>query len=305
MKGMPADVDLEDALAEFDAVRPRLFGIAYRMLGRVVEAEDVVQDAWLKWQATDRAGVRVPAAFLSTMTTRLALNVAQSAHARRETYLGPWVPEPVDTSLDPLLGAERGEALELALLMLLEKLTPRERAAYVLHEAFAYPFADIGAVLTIGEAAARQLVSRARKHLADERSARVDPQEQRRLLDAFIAAAGSGDVAALEALLTEDVVTYSDGGGVASAARRPVFGRARVAAFITGIAAKLGPGQQVLRIEANGLSSMLFTRGDEIYAFGTVDASADGIDRVLLVLNPAKLTTIAQHASDASGESVR
>ncbi len=132
-----ADIDT------FEAVRPRLFGIAYRMLGTRHEAEEIVQEAWLRWQGTDRAAVREPAAFLATATTRLAINEAQSARARRETYIGPWLPEPVDTGADPLLGAVTGEALELGVLMLLEKLTPTERATYVLREAFDYSYGEI------------------------------------------------------------------------------------------------------------------------------------------------------------------
>src|SRR5262245_21591882 len=165
------------------------------MLGSVAEAEDVVQDAWTRWQSTDRGVVRDSQAFLATTTTRLAINVLQSARTRRETYVGPWLPEPVDTSADPTLGAERGEALELAVLVLLERLSPTERAAFVLREAFDYPYTDIAEVLRVEEANARQLVTRARKHVADGRRARVSHVEQARLLHAFISAAQAGDLA--------------------------------------------------------------------------------------------------------------
>jgi RNA polymerase sigma factor (sigma-70 family) len=150
-------------------VRPRLFGIAYRMLGSAAEAEDVVQDVWLRWQSTNRSAVENPPAYLATTTTRLCINLAQSAHTRRETYIGTWLPEPVDTGSDPTVGAERGEALKLAVLMLLEKLSPSERAAYVLREAFDYSYHQIADILQIEEANVRQLVSRARKHIADGR----------------------------------------------------------------------------------------------------------------------------------------
>ncbi|MEV4808785.1 sigma-70 family RNA polymerase sigma factor [Micromonospora avicenniae] len=146
-------------------MRPRLFGIAYRMLGSASEADDLLQDVWLGWQATDWSVVNDPGAFLATTTTRLAINELQSVRARRETYVGPWLPEPVDTSADPFLGAERGEALELAVLMLMEELTPPERAAYVLREAFDYPYAQIADILQSTEPAVRQMVSRARKHV--------------------------------------------------------------------------------------------------------------------------------------------
>src|SRR5205814_6402981 len=133
----------DDGLAAFAPVRPRLFGIAYRMLGSAAEAEDIVQDVWLRWQSTNRAAVENPPAYLATTTTRLCINLVQSAHARRETYIGTWLPEPVDTSSDPRIGAERSEALKLAVLILLEKLSPTERAAYVLREAFDYPYCQI------------------------------------------------------------------------------------------------------------------------------------------------------------------
>src|SRR3954469_11104682 len=136
----PTPADLDHAASVFASVRPRLFGIAYRMLGSATEAEDIVQEVWLRWQGCDRSEVLDAPAFLATTTTRLAINAAQSARSRRETYLGPWLPEPVDTSADPPLGAERGEALELAVLLLLEHLSPTERAAYVLREAFDYPY---------------------------------------------------------------------------------------------------------------------------------------------------------------------
>ena len=170
---------LDDGLSVFVSVRPRLFGIAYRMLGSAAEAEDIVQDVWLRWQTTDRSVVLNPPAFLATTTTRLAINLAQSARSRRETYVGPWLPEPVDTSSDPHLGAERGEALEFAVLLLLEKLSPTERAAYILREAFNYPYEDIADILQLAEANTRQLVTRARKHLADGRREPMRSDEQR------------------------------------------------------------------------------------------------------------------------------
>src|SRR3954447_25252294 len=160
----PAARALDGAASVFVGLRPRLFGIAYRMLGSSAEAEDVVQEAWVRWQTTDRTAVMDPAAFLATITTRLAITVAQSARKRRETYVGPWLPEPVDTGADPQIGAERGEALEFAVLLLLERLTPTERAAYVLREAFDYPYRQIADVIQLNEPAVRQLVSRARKH---------------------------------------------------------------------------------------------------------------------------------------------
>jgi len=199
----------DDGLPAFMRVRPRLFGIAYRMLGSAAEAEDIVQDVWVRWQTADRRLVRDAAAFLATTTTRLAINVRQSARSRRETYVGRWLPEPVDTSADPGLGAERGEALELGVVQLLKKLSPTERAAYILREAFDYTYRDIASVLRLAEANARQVVTRARQHVASGRRIPASSTEQRRLLDAFIAAAQHGDVAGLEGVLASDVVSTS------------------------------------------------------------------------------------------------
>jgi RNA polymerase sigma-70 factor (ECF subfamily) len=191
--------------APFEAVRPRLFGIAYRTLESAADADDVVQDAWIRWQGTDRDEVRDPGAFLATTTKRLALNVAQSAHARRETCIQPWHPEPVDAHGDPTLAAERREALELAILTLSERLSPTERAAYVLREAFDYPYRQIAGVLATSEANARQLVARGRVRLAGGRRRQVSASEQQRFVDAFVDAAQTGDLMTLEQLLAAEV----------------------------------------------------------------------------------------------------
>ena len=196
-------------VASFVAVRPRLFGIAYRTLESADDAEDVVQDTWIRWQGADRNEVRDAAAFLATTTRRLALNVAQSARARRETSIDPWHREPVDAQADPTHGAEQREALALALRMLMEKLSPSERAAYVLREAFDYPYRRISGVLATSEANARQLVARARLRLASESRRQVSAAEQRRFVAAFVGAARTGDLTTLERLLAADVVTSS------------------------------------------------------------------------------------------------
>ncbi|QKG27115.1 RNA polymerase sigma-70 factor [Actinomadura verrucosospora] len=289
---VPPD-DLDHAAAVFGEVRPRLFGIAYRMLGGVTEAEDLVQDVWLRWQACDRAAVADPAAFLATTATRLAINVLRSARVRRETYVGPWLPEPVDTGADPHLGAERGEALNLAVLMLLERLSPTERAAYVLREAFDYPYPQIAAIVQVGEVAARQLVSRARKHLRSERRAPVTGAEQRRLLTAFVAAARAGDLAALEEILAADAVSYSDGGGAVRASRFPVVGAVRVAKYVTAFADRFWDGADVQWATANGQAAALLRRDGEIFAVLTVDASDRGIGRILWMMNPAKIAAVS------------
>jgi RNA polymerase sigma-70 factor (ECF subfamily) len=292
-----------DPLPEFVKARPRLFGIAYRILGSAAEAEDIVQDVWLRWQVTDRSVVVDPPAFLATAATRLAITVAQSARLRRETYVGPWLPEPVDTSRDPHLGAERGQALEFAVLLLLEKLSPTERAAYVLREAFDYPYRQIAEVLQLEEANTRQLVARARQHIADGRRVPVSSAEQRRLLQAFIAAAEKGDLAALEGLLASDVVSYSDGGGVVRAARTPVAGRERVATFIAAFASHFWTGVTLTWIQTNGQSSVLISRDGATVALATIDASEQGISQILWMMRPSKLTAIPKPEQTKGGVS--
>jgi RNA polymerase sigma-70 factor (ECF subfamily) len=284
--------DLEHAVAVFTSVRPRLFGIAYRMLSSATEAEDLVQEVWLRWQTSDRGAVTNPAAYLATATTRLAINALQSARVRRETYVGPWLPEPVDTSADPYLGAERGEALEFAALLLMEKLTPNERAAYVLREAFDYSYARIADILRASEPSARQLVSRARKHMASERRTPATAARQRELLTTFIAAARSGDMAALERLLTADVANMADGNGRVRVARRPLVGASRVVKFLNAMS-WFWEGVDVRWVSTNGQTSAVLRRDGEVYGLLTVSASTEGIDQLLWMVNPEKNAAVS------------
>jgi RNA polymerase sigma factor (sigma-70 family) len=284
--------DLEEAAAVFMSVRPRLFGIAYRMLSSVTEAEDLVQEAWLRWQTTDRTTVVNPAAFLATTTTRLAINALQSARVRRETYIGPWLPEPVDTGADPYLGAERGQALQFAALLLMEKLTPNERAAYVLREAFDYPYARIADILQSAEPAVRQLVSRARKHMADGPRTPAPASAQRELLASFLAAARAGDTARLEKLFTADVTSYSDGNGRVRVSRVPVVGIVRVARFLTAVSTWFWDGVDV-EWTTNGQTSAVLRRDSQVFAMLTVSASTEGIDQVMWMFNPEKITAVS------------
>ena len=286
------DADIEAAVGAFNESRPRLFGIAYRMLGSVAEAEDIVQEAWVRWQRTDRTDVRNPAGFLTTITTRLALNTAESARVKREQYVGPWLPEPVDTSADPSLGAEKAEALESAVLVLLEKVRPDQRAAYVLREAFDYSYDQIAEILDTSPANARQLVSRAKKSVQSDRKDRVDPTKHKALLAAFVAAAQSGDVKQLEEVLAAQVVSTTDSAGQAPrAARRPVLGRENVARFIAGWS-DWWEGTTVSWVETNGQTSLLARRDGAPAVLLSARISDAGIEELMWVMAPDKLTHV-------------
>ncbi|MEU4161351.1 sigma-70 family RNA polymerase sigma factor [Actinoplanes sp. NPDC026670] len=284
--------DLDAAAAIFIEARPRLFGIAYRMLSSASEAEDLMQEVWLRWQTTDRSVVHNPGGFLTTTATRLAINSLQSARVRRETYIGPWLPEPVDTGADPYLGAERGEALEFAALLLMEKLTPNERAAYVLREAFDYPYGQIAEILDTTEPAVRQLVSRARKRVAGERRVPASAEAQRELLTAFVAAARAGDMAALERLFAADVRSVSDGNGAYQVSRHAVVGPLRVINFLTAIAPWFWDDIEVEFASLNGGAAVVLRRGGPVYGVLAITAGPDGIDQLLWMVNPDKLTAL-------------
>lgn len=227
----------EDA---FIACRPRLLGIAYGLLGELTEAEDVAQDAWLRWEKADADAVRNPEAFLVTVTTRLALDRLRSARARREVYVGPWLPEPLLTDPEtPEAGAIEAERLDLALLGALERLNPVERAALVLRDVFDFEYAEIADVLDRTPANVRQIARRARDHAGDaSRRRAVGEEERQQLADAFLLAAASGDVDRIRDLLAADAIMYSDGGGVVTAARKPIYGADKIARFMVGVQRK-------------------------------------------------------------------
>ncbi|MFJ8624135.1 RNA polymerase sigma factor SigJ [Kitasatospora sp. NPDC093550] len=228
----------------FEANRRYLGSVAYRLLGSFTDAEDVLQDAWLRWQAADRSAVTDPRAFLTTVVTRLCYDQLGSARARREAYYGEWLPEPAVTYADvpdtPAELAERGESVSLALLAVLEQLSPAERAAFVLHDVFAVGFEEIGSSLDRSPDAARQLASRARRRVKDGRrpGGGTDRAEHRQAVEAFAAATTRGDILALMEVLDPDVVWHSDGGGIVRAAVRPIHGADRVARTVTGLIAK-------------------------------------------------------------------
>jgi RNA polymerase sigma-70 factor, ECF subfamily len=224
----------------FAACRPRLLGIAYGLLGELTEAEDVVQDAWLRWQAADRSAVRNAEPFLVTVTTRLALDRLRSARARREVYVGPWLPEPLVTDPEtPESKTIEAERLSLALLGALERLNPVERAVLVLRDVFDLEYAEIADILEKTPANVRQIAKRARDHASDPTRRRpVSEEERERLATAFLAAAVLGDVKEIRVLLAADAIMYTDGGGVVTAARKPIYGADKIARFMVGVQRK-------------------------------------------------------------------
>ena len=283
------------SVALFEQQRPRLTAIAYGMLGSLADAEDVVQDAWLRWADTDLTAVREPAAFLTTVVTRLAIDRLRSARHRRETYTGPWLPEPIVTELDadPAEVVAEAEALSLALLTALERLNPVERAVLLLRDVFDLDYAEIADVVDRSPSAVRQIAVRARDRAGDHaRTARVvDRDRDREVVEAFMVAAASGDLDRLVELLTEDVVAWGDGGGKRAAARHPVAGADRVARFIAGITRqglRLGGTGRLVR--ANGRLAFRAELDGEVYAVLGFDVEDGRISAIRSVVNPDKLT---------------
>ncbi|MFE2327931.1 RNA polymerase sigma-70 factor [Streptomyces sp. NPDC059385] len=285
------------SVADFEEHRPRMFGIAYRMLGSATEAEDIVQDAYLRWTSADRGDVEHPGAWLAKAVTNLCLNALTSARVRREEYVGPWLPEPVLTgggALGPLESAEQRDSVSMALLVLLEQLTPVERAVYVLREAFAYSHRDIAGLLDLSEANCRQLYRRAAARVsAPKPRFEPDPARWQSLVETFLEAARGGDVARLETMLAADAKYVGDGGGVVSAARRPILGRDKVARFAVGIMAKYGADLTIRFAEVNGSPTLLF--GDlGIFQVEIEDGLVSGLRTVT---NPEKLAFLHRQLS--------
>lgn len=293
-----------DVLGAFDAHRRLLFSVAYQMLGSVADAEDTVQDAWLRWSAADRDDVEDPRAYLVRVTTRLALDRLDSARARRESYVGPWLPEPLLTHpvaaapapADPTDAAELGEQVSLAVLVVLETLTPAERAVFVLREVFGLPGAEVARALGRSEAAVRQTAHRAREHVQARRPRfDADRQEQRAVTERFLAACAGGDLAALLDVLAPDAVLISDGGGKVSAALRPILGADKVGRFALGIAAQ-GMALPDLRIEildVNGSPAVVVWSGDEPELTMSLVVAGGRAEQVLVVRNPDKLAGLS------------
>ncbi|MFR0353913.1 RNA polymerase sigma-70 factor [Streptomyces sediminimaris] len=278
---------------EFETYRPRLFGLAYRMLGSAHEAEDAVQDAYLRFSGADRAGIERPSAWLAKVVTNLCLTRLTSARARRESYVGVWLPEPVVTSdgtLGPLESAEQREAVSLAMLVLLERLGPTERAVYVLREAFGYGHREIADALGLTEANSRQLYRRAVRRVSEERPRfEPEPERQEELVASFLTAARDGDLAGLEKLLTADVTFSSDGGGKVRAALRAVEGPDKVARLAAGIAERFTAGLSFTWLEVNGARGLAAWDGDVLFGLLAFEVRDGLIAHVRAVLNPDKL----------------
>jgi len=285
----------DEAAATFDAERPRLVALAYRMLGTPDDADDVVQDAWLRWAAADRTAILEPAAWLTTVTTRLAIDRLRSARARREVYVGPWLPEPVADGDEPSQAAADAESLRLQFLTVLERLEPVERAVLLLHDAFGYPFAEVADHVGRTEAATRQIAKRARDRMREARP-RVERTPDRevaeRLATAFLTAVALGDLDQLRALLTDDVVHLSDGGPARRAARRPVVGPDRVARLFLNLATRMSPGTRIDPLVVNGQPALYATVDGEPDALFVPSFRGDRISSILAVLNPDKLRRV-------------
>jgi RNA polymerase sigma-70 factor (ECF subfamily) len=252
----------DDALALFQEHRPVLFGIAYRMLSSTADAEDVLQDAWLSWSRVDLVAVAEPRAYLARTVTNLSLNRMGSAAARREAYVGTWLPEPLVTAPDAGDGVEQAEAISLAMIVVLESLSPLERAVFVLKEVFGFPYGEIAGMLDRTEASVRQVGSRARSHVQARRPRYEAPPEVRRqVTDEFLAACVGGDLNRMMEMLAPDVTVWSDGGGKVRAALRPIVGADKAARWILGVLDRPIPDLGVHHIDVNGQPGLLVTSG--------------------------------------------
>ncbi|MGV9908346.1 RNA polymerase sigma-70 factor [Streptomyces tendae] len=283
----------------FEEHRPVLLGVAYRMLGRLADAEDVVQEAWLRWSGADRSTVREPRGYLVRVTTRLAVDRLRQVKSRGETYVGPWLPEPYvtdfgDAAPDAAERAVLADSVSLAVLVVLESLSPLERAVFVLREAFGYPYAEIAAMLERGEAAVRQLAGRARKHVEERRPRYdVDPAQRRDLTERFLAAAAEGDLAGLLATLAPDVRLVGDSGGRSRAPLRVLESADKVGRFLFAVAQQGIPDATFHFLELNGGPALLVRSGGKPDSVLQVDVAEGRIQAVYIIRNPDKLASLA------------
>src|SRR6266699_1333058 len=291
---------------EFEHYRVLLFSIAYRMTGSASDAEDLVQETYLSYQASESSEIVSLKAYLTTIITHLALNYLKSARVAREQYIGAWLPEPILTSEDggfPLADLEQQEALSLALLRLLEALSPPERAVFLLHEAFDYPFSEIGSMLEKSPANCRQIFHRAKQTLQDQRARfEPEPQHQRQLLLSFLSASQAGDMAALTSLLAQDAVSWSDGGGKVQSNLKPIHGQQAVARFWCFWLSLARKNQRPLTFtlaEINGSPAILFWEEDRLAVVISLTLSSVGIQEIYALLNPEKLAYLQKQLSSS------
>ena len=289
--------DVAESARVFEEQRGYLFSIAYRLLGTVSDAEDVVQDAFLRWNQVLQEEVRSPRTYLATVVVRLCMDQLRSARAKREVYVGPWLPEPLITTgrSDLTDGIVLRESLSFAFLLMLEKLAPLERAVFVLREVFDYDYAEIAQMVEKSEANCRQVFHRARQRLVERQSRFQSTREQQeRLTDQFLRAASSGDVQQLLELLAGDVVSIGDGGGKAAAGLRPIYSRDRVSRGLLGNLRKLPPDRAWIE-EVNGQPAIVATLRGEPYGVVLLDVQASRVQVLYLVVNPEKLRDIQRH----------
>ncbi|WP_112470855.1 RNA polymerase sigma-70 factor [Streptomyces triticisoli] len=283
----------------FEEHRPVLMGVAYRMLGRVADAEDVLQEAWLRWSGAERSAVRDPRGYLVRVTTRLAVDRLRQIKARGESYVGPWLPEPLVTDFAETVpdAAERAvlaDSVSLAVLVVLETLSPLERAVFVLREAFGCPYAEIAALLDRGEPAVRQLAGRARRHIEERRPRyEVDPAQRRDLTERFLAAAAGGDLEGLMSLLAPDARLVGDSGGKAKAPLRVLRSADKVGRFLVGAMQKGVPDPSVRFLEVNGGPAALVLSGGRPDSLFQLDVADGRIQAVYIMRNPDKLRSLA------------
>jgi len=288
---------MEARTTVFASLRPSLFSIAYRMLGSVMDAEDLVQDAYLRWQEASEADVRSPRAYLATIVTRLAINHLRSARVKRETYVGPWLPEPLvtDRTHDASDSVELAESLSMAFLVLLERLSPIERAVFLLREVFDFEYSEIARIVDKGEANTRQLLARAKKRISESRPRfEADQARADRLVDRFTQASLGGDMDGLLAILAEDVTLWADGGGKArGAALKPVHGASAVARFVLGIMRRIVPPDAIVRPTViNGQSGFIVYADGRPLATQIFDIRDERIHTIYAIANPDKLHTL-------------
>jgi RNA polymerase sigma-70 factor, ECF subfamily len=302
--------DSEDRLQAFQRHRDLLFSIAYRMLASVADAEDMLQETFIRWQQSSQTDVDSPRAFLVTIISRLCIQQLESARVRREQYVGQWLPEPIFTGRrsDPSESFRMDESLSMAFLLLLEKLAPAERAAFLLHEVFDYEYPEVAKILDKSEVHCRQLLRRARQRITQRRPRfEASPESHKRLLDGFLSASTSGDLSGLVTLLSNDVVLHSDGGGRASAALNPICGRDRVIRFLAGATKKTVPANVTTAFEEiNGQPSLVYrTPSGNAGCVVSFDVIGGLIQNIYVVTNPEKLARLPKLTSESSTSSTR